>query len=78
MRDTAEKLRKSMEQSTRQQSDYMTTKEQLSAMEKAKVRNTRSRHGKRNSTDSTTCRFVSLHFCFSKSLKLNSVSCHFI
>lgn len=40
MRDTAEKLRKSMELSTRQQSDYMATKEQLSAVEKAKVRDT--------------------------------------
>lgn len=38
MRDTAEKLRKAMEQSTRQQSDYMATKEQLTSMEKAKVR----------------------------------------
>ena len=37
MRDTAEKLRKTMEQSARQQSEYMSTKDQLSAMEKAKV-----------------------------------------
>ena len=38
LRDTSEKLRKTMEQQARQQSDYMTTKEQLNSTEKAKVR----------------------------------------
>lgn len=38
MRETAEKLRKAMEQHTRQQTEYMTTKDQLTSLEKAKVR----------------------------------------
>ena len=38
LRDTSEKLRKTMEQQARQQSEYMTTKEQLNSIEKAKVR----------------------------------------
>ena len=38
MRDTSEKLRKLMEQSARQQSEYMTAKDQLTSLEKAKVR----------------------------------------
>ena len=38
MRDTADKLRKAMEASARQQSDYMTAKDQLNSLEKAKVR----------------------------------------
>ena len=38
LRDTAEKLRKAMEQSARQQSEYMTAKDQLNSLEKAKVR----------------------------------------
>ena len=37
LRDTTEKLRKAMEASARQQSDYMTAKEQLTSLEKAKV-----------------------------------------
>lgn len=40
MRETAEKLRKTMEQQARQQSEYMTTKDQLTSTEKAKVRET--------------------------------------
>ena len=39
MRDTAEKLRKLMEQFARQQNEYMTTKDQLTSLEKAKVCN---------------------------------------
>ena len=37
MKETADKLRKSMEQSARLQSEHMTAKEQLSTLEKAKV-----------------------------------------
>ena len=37
MRENVEKLRKTMEQFARLQSDHMTTKDQLSALEKAKV-----------------------------------------
>jgi len=37
MRENADKLRKTMEQSARLQSDYMTAKEHLSSLEKAKV-----------------------------------------
>ncbi len=37
-RETGEKLRKAMEQSARLQSDYMSQKEHLSSVEKAKVR----------------------------------------
>ena len=37
MRETADKLRKAMEQFARMQSDYMTAKDQVSSLEKAKV-----------------------------------------
>ena len=37
MRETADKLRKAMEQLARMQSDYMVAKDQVSSLEKAKV-----------------------------------------
>ena len=37
MKEMADKLRKSMEQSARLQSEHLTAKEQLSTLEKAKV-----------------------------------------
>lgn len=73
LRDTTEKLRKTMEQSSRQQSDYMSTKEQLSSLEKSKVGNTLlhtqcSKHGK-------TFYYHNMHldllFCFSVPLVAN-------
>ena len=40
LRDTSDRLRKAMEQQARHQSEYMTTKDHLTSVEKAKVRET--------------------------------------
>ena len=71
LRDTTEKLRKTMEASARQQSDYMTAKEQLTSLEKAKVKDQYSTQ----IMHVTVCACISCSLCVHMYLTMYVSSC---